>query len=882
MKLAAIILLLTAGCVTFAQSVTVYPRQSDEILINPGKGYVVYPNYAVKSSNIWAIASVCYNRFGWKSIETNEGAFNWSVIDSEIATATNKGKRYAFGVMPANSGYATTPDWVFAAGCAYTTNTTYPGIKYPVWTDAVYKAKMNNFIKALANRYDGMDAIAYIDARNYGNYGEWHVGGIGGTPISDADREVLVDMWSNFSSTMIIFPNNNDSTNAPERQAKYGTDKYRFGIRRDSSEIQTYGAAYCYDIAPAVSEWSASYQNDKAGNNWAGLVWNDGMVTNYMTRSHMSYDNLGQFSGDSDIYYTDKSNLIVYWANRMGYWFRLVDVSIPVNLGNGTAATITFRVRNDGVAPIYQNRNTNYVKLALLDNNNTVLAVTNLTGINPFRWKPGAVSNESYTFSFTSNAAGRKLALGVFTTASRTVPDVKFGNYGRMTNGWLVLAPLIVTNVPASLTTNNTFMVQPGVVGNYGYWSTNGTIFYQFGTNGTNVAISRTVTFYYYAADTNGTCSATNSSVYTVLDITAPSVTGAPAAFTTNDAFSINLTANEPYGYWSTNGTSFHQFATNASIYITRTATLRCYGRDAAGNNSSTNAVTYTIIPAKPNAPLSPAVVSNTFGISVYWQDASYNEDEFRIYRNVDGGAFGYYTKVPADNVSFIDTNTTGGRVYGYRVSATNSVGESALTTAVYLTAPLCVLITRVAALTDVKSNTVTFTFSLFKNTALPAQMGLECRADGASWMAAIGTGIICVTNGNYSIVWNGPRDGIWNTMSEARVTALISNDVFQSSPVSIQCDGLFGARTNTSETVVLNNPCRAGNAVTFVNMPIAAAVKIYSVSGQHIASLTAGNKAAVSWDGTTKEGKRASPGVYLCCIEENGAVGAVLKVMLR
>ena len=58
---------------------------------------------------------------------------------------------------------------------------------------------------------------------------------IGGADVSNEDKAALIDMWSVFKHTPIIVPNNNDSATAPEFQAKYGTDTYGFGIRRDSS-----------------------------------------------------------------------------------------------------------------------------------------------------------------------------------------------------------------------------------------------------------------------------------------------------------------------------------------------------------------------------------------------------------------------------------------------------------------------------------------------------------------------------------------------------------------------------------------------------------------------------------------------------------------------
>ncbi len=121
----------------------------------------------------------------------------------------------------------------------------------PVWNDPVYLEKMQALISALALRYDGNPDIAFIDARNCGNWGEWH--SLGCDELSDADKAALIDQWKSFKKTTIIVPTNGDTE--PSFQAQYGTDSYGFGIRRDSSELDLNAASYAFDKAPAVSEW---------------------------------------------------------------------------------------------------------------------------------------------------------------------------------------------------------------------------------------------------------------------------------------------------------------------------------------------------------------------------------------------------------------------------------------------------------------------------------------------------------------------------------------------------------------------------------------------------------------------------------------------------
>jgi hypothetical protein len=95
----------------------------------------------------------------------------------------------------------------------------------------------------------------------------------------------------------------------------------------------------------------------------------------------------------------------------------------------------------------------------------------------------------------------------------------------------------------------------------------------------------------------------TNAYVYnlwfTNSDTTAPLVSGAPASGSFAAPFTINLGVDENYGYYSTNGISWHQFSpiTGAAIYVGDTTSLSVYGQDVLGNNSGTNTYLYTYSP---------------------------------------------------------------------------------------------------------------------------------------------------------------------------------------------------------------------------------------------------------------------------------------------
>jgi len=185
--------------------------------------------------------------------------------------------QFAFGIMSAcNNGdsvagaagnYQSTPLWVFDQGAKFYM---YGSIKEPVWSDTILLNRQARLIAALTERYNGNPDIAFIDARNFGNWGEWHLFKCGGSNYDPgvAVKQKMIDMWSGFDKTLIIIPVSEGVSVNP--QGPYGRDTYGFGYREDSGDIKARWAtcAGALNVAPAVCEWGSSYANIKANGDW--------------------------------------------------------------------------------------------------------------------------------------------------------------------------------------------------------------------------------------------------------------------------------------------------------------------------------------------------------------------------------------------------------------------------------------------------------------------------------------------------------------------------------------------------------------------------------------------------------------------------------------
>ncbi len=76
--------------------------------------------------------------------------------------------------------------------------------------------------------------------------------------------------------------------------------------------------------------------------------------------------------------------------------------------------------------------------------------------------------------------------------------------------------------------------------------------------------------------------------------------------------------------------------------------------------------------------------------VSLNWQDKSDNEEHFVIERKEAGGTYSEIATTDPDTTTYTDSNVEGGKIYYYRVKATNSVGDSAYTNEVSVTVPKC------------------------------------------------------------------------------------------------------------------------------------------------------------------------------------------------
>lgn len=413
---------------------------TEEVLLNPGKGFVLRNS---TNNSIDEVLSIGYYRFDWSEIEPEEGVYNWNVIDDKIQEFSNRGKKFAFGVMNANTSSSrqyVTPEWVFRLGAKCKTKEItydYNGNQYkkiqniPEWTDKIFLEKLNNFINALGNRYNGNPNIAFIDIRSYGNWGEQHLGVIGGEDItSEQLKELYIKPYIDaFPDTLLVNPWGQTEYNDTYKWAiAQGVTMRRDGIFKvsDGSEC-----LIAYGYLPTIYEYVYDYNSLKLNN-----LWN--------TENLLEYVNIGKPSY-IEIFpemYEENKEFCNMLANKIGYYFRFKEAQFTNTIEVDSSNNISLKFINEGVAPLYEDCT---VYIGLLDENYNLVKKYK-TDIDSHTWMPNEEKIENISITFDDIEPGNYIiSLGLFLNEIDENPTYLLGNTGKTDDKWYVFGEINIT-----------------------------------------------------------------------------------------------------------------------------------------------------------------------------------------------------------------------------------------------------------------------------------------------------------------------------------------------------------------------------------------------------------------------------------------------------
>ena len=365
-------------------------RETDETFANPGQGWMTTRRLPDGPGRF--PYSVAYFRLNWEYIEPVEGQYKWQLIDEPLAAWAKREIRIAFRIMTTNAhtkGYYCSPKWLFDAGCksyeyvAGGADIASGGARItriePDYGDPLYLEKHGQFIKALAERYDGNPQIEFIDIGSYGIWGEWHTKHPQPWPV----RKQIIDMYlDGFRKTQLA--SMSDDAEALAYALARGTGFRRDGVGSPWHEAnwigsnkyaQVQGFADQWKRAPVVFEWFGPY------DYLIERGWSFDRALEFMAANHVTFinDNVGKVP-------PEQMPKLEQLARRAGYRFVLREISHPESLARGETLTVNMNWSNVGVGKLYRRYP---LVLYLLDSKGIVVCQQIQADVDVTSWLPG-------------------------------------------------------------------------------------------------------------------------------------------------------------------------------------------------------------------------------------------------------------------------------------------------------------------------------------------------------------------------------------------------------------------------------------------------------------------------------------------------------------
>ena len=408
------------------KTIRILPKEIDEVLINPGIGFMTFQRFngdSLNSGLTWTeglpivyqeyddnqdykdypLTSIAYFRVYWRYLEPEMGQYDWSLIDMALETARKRHQTLMLRIAPYGSGPVNNntdvPEWyrsmVGSKNEWVPENYGFDFEKGEGWRvdaeDPRYAFYYGRMITELGKRYDGHPDMESVDLSIVGHWGE----GKGAEILNQKTREALVNAYTdNFKKTPLIMLLTDETTN------KYGLLKANVGWRVDclgdmggfmpcwSHMLDYYPDAIInYGMQDAWKKGPVSMEICWVMQKWKNDGWDIDYIINQSLKWHIS-----SFNAKSSAVPEEWWPSVNKWLKMMGYRFVLRKFSYPESVSPNEELTFKSWWENKGVAPCYKD-----FKLAIRLKSEFNVKIF-ITDANIKEWLPGdIVYNNAFT-----------------------------------------------------------------------------------------------------------------------------------------------------------------------------------------------------------------------------------------------------------------------------------------------------------------------------------------------------------------------------------------------------------------------------------------------------------------------------------------------------
>ena len=458
-------------------TVKVYPKESHELLLNPGIGFTTFQRFngdTLNSGIGWTEGfpivyqdfdgdltnenhpqtTLAYFRVNWRFIETGPGIYNWELIDKALKTAAERGQTLMLRISPYEGDEKKdVPEW-YRKIVGEENN-----VDLEKWNvdpeNPAYVKYFGGMISAMGQRYDGHPDLETVDVSFVGHWGE----GSGTHLLSDLTRLGLINAYlDNFKKTNLIFQPLNGDAPHPEVLVKGtniaaywpdGTNNgtgpqmrhlgWRIDCLGDMDFWPEWGYNHMLDVYPedivksGMSEaWKkAPISMEICGTflRWMEKQKYDEETVKYIFGQALKW-HISSFNAKSSLVPEEWGPLVDEWLKKMGYRFVLRKFTYPAEVKPQGQFLLTTWWENKGVAPIYRDYK---FAIRLKNEKRTEVIATNA---DIRTWLPGDIVFEEKLYIPHDMPTGEyQLEIGIVDPVAFD-PRVKLAIEGVNKDGW--------------------------------------------------------------------------------------------------------------------------------------------------------------------------------------------------------------------------------------------------------------------------------------------------------------------------------------------------------------------------------------------------------------------------------------------------------------
>ncbi len=457
----------------------VKPEQSDDVLINPGIGFITFQRFngdALNAGTGWTEGmpihydaqphsldvpgyprtTIAYLRLYWRFLEPRQGEFDWSLLDKALDTARSRGQTLMLRIAPHGLTEAEdVPAW-YRQETGEPLAKNRPPSSWVATTEKwminpenpAYAREFGGLIRALARRYDGDPRLELVDISILAAWGE----GAGSELLSEPTRSALLASYlDSFHKTPLVtqlgdprtvadtLALSRNAANLPSSSSAPAVgwradclgDMGGFDPKRNLMEDSYPEAIVGMHLDNLWQQAPVTMESCWVMQHWKDKGWSLPYIMEQATKWHVS-----SFNNKSSAVPPEWMPMVNEWLKHMGYRFALRRFAYTPVVAAGGALEFQSWWENKGNAPIYR-----VFPVALRLTHDGQSSVLRLDG-DPRKWLPGDILlNGSVPVGAELRDGTYQLAIAMIDPVSE-VPAVHLAIQGTAPDGWYPLGPI--------------------------------------------------------------------------------------------------------------------------------------------------------------------------------------------------------------------------------------------------------------------------------------------------------------------------------------------------------------------------------------------------------------------------------------------------------